>query len=172
MRKSQRLYPVLFSEANEEIPALFWMSPVPPPVPVPSVPAMPEGHAPLPRWSAGHATRAQGLIQAPRSLVLMLAPLLLLLGTSCASLEPQRRTLTVVSPGERATVVLVYPGLHVQAAGVLLTGEAVAAGAALHCDTTPVLTLTSAVEETAPGKDGAVAHTTTIQGTAQCGGGR
>lgn len=162
VKRAQRTYPVLFSAENGEIPALYFMSPSPPPVP-----PVPVGHAQLPRWSTGHAARAHGLVTAPRALGLMLAPLLLLLG--CAALEPHKRTLTVVTPGERATVVLVFPGLHVHAAGELLTGEAAAAAAALGCDTA-ALSLTSAVEETATGKDGEVIHTTTIGGTAQCSG--
>ena len=63
VKRAQRMYPVLFSEENGELPALFFMSPSPPPVP-----PVPEGHAQLPRWSTGHATRAHGLVQAPRAL--------------------------------------------------------------------------------------------------------
>lgn len=181
MPEPTRLYPVLFSEGYSEdgeegeLPALYWMSPVPPPVPppvqsapvAPALPDVPEGPAPLPRWpSGGRATRAHGLIKGPHALVV--APLLFLF--SCATLEPQKRTLTVLTPGQRASVALVYPGLHVPAASELLTGEAAAVAAALHCDTAPVLTLTSAAEETAAGKDGTVTHTTTILGLGQCGG--
>lgn len=92
------------------------------------------------------------------------------LASGCATVEPVKRTTEYQAPGVYA-VTLVYPGLRVQEASLLLTTFCQGEADRLGCRSASV---GSAKEEVAPPKEGSPEgtppkETTVITGTLQCG---
>ena len=111
------------------------------------------------------APTVPSILRAVLALVLALP-----LASGCATVEPVKRTTEYQAPGVYA-VTLVYPGLRVQEASLLLTTFCQGEADRLGCRSASV---GSAKEEVAPPKEGSPEgtppkETTVITGTLQCG---